>query len=493
MSKNIYFSILIKFAGGEQKGVAICIPPETDRSPGERIKGLTDAARTLLLADGERLRTEMLVAPPPDINTRPVEDYLWGDGSLNSPRLVRHLKDYMGGRVPHNFLPRVGMTVVMAEEFIGREQVLAILEEHLANSRSCHLRAPRRYGKSSLMGRLAAKQDKAVMLELSDIGTLPGFLKTLLRACLRHETARSCLYEMPAYRSWPLADDHASYSQVFNGAFYELMKRFEGNKLSALLCDTMAALADNGIMLLIDEFSLFLRDMSDNDAVGLKTFLEMFYKLRTRTNHPLLAVFAGSAGLSTYIELYGMHALFADIASVDVPPVTASEARLLAEELFYGMEKLPTTSAIGRLVELTGDDETVPYFVQALASYAAEQAGRRRQIRADDVELAYYDRLLGPSGNVCFRDFILRERTYPGSYRSCASPILKKLSRKAPDVVAEDELQRLCKEGCDFKKLMTCLEEDYDLVHSENGWRMRSRVIADRWRLGEPWLTMGGK
>lgn len=493
MSKNIYFSILIKLADDEQKGVAICIPPETDRLPGDRIKGLTDAARTLPLADGERLRTEVLVAPPPGIGTRPIDDYLWGDGSLNSPRLVRHLKDYREGRIPHNFLPRVGMTVVMAEEFIGRELVLSALEGLFSKSRSCHLRAPRRYGKSSLMGMLAARQAKAVILELSDIGTLPGFLKTLLRACLRHEAARSCLHELPAYRSWPHTTDHASFSQVFNGAFNELMKRHEGNKLSTLLCDTMTVLADNGIKLLIDEFSLFLRDMNDNNVAELKTFLEMFRKLRTRANHPLATVFAGSSGLSTYIELYDMKALFSDIVPVDVPPVTATEARLLAEELFYGMEKLPTPSALKRLVELTGDDETVPYFVQALASYTTEQAGRRRQIHAEDVELAYYDRLLGPSGNVCFRDFVLRERTYPGAYRSSASPILKQISRKAPGFVAEDELQRLCKEGCDFNKLMTCLEEDYDLVRTEHGWRMRSRVVADRWRLGEPWLTMGGK
>lgn len=493
MNKNIYFSILIKDASGVQKGFAVCIPPETNQLPGDRIKGLTEAARTLPLTDGERLRTEMLVAPPADMDMRPLTNYLWGDGTLNSPRLVRHLDDYRRGRVPHKFLPRVGMTVVMEEEFIGREPVMTLLEELVAKNRSCHLRAPRRYGKSSLMGRMFAKLGHAVMLELSDIGTLPGFLKMLLRACMRHETARSFLYELPAYRSWPFVSDHASFSQVFNRAFSELMKRYAGNKIIPLLSDTLTALADNGILLLIDEFSLFLHEMCDNknNEAELRDFLELFHQLRTRTPHPLVAVFAGSAGLSTYIELYDMHDLFADLIPVDVPPISAIEARLLAEELFYGMEKLPTVAAIDRLVALTGNDETVPYFVQALASYTAEQAGRKREISADDVELAYYDRLLGPAGNVCFRDFILRERSYPGDYRKCASPILKKLSQ-ATDVVAEEDLQMLCKGGCDFKKLMTCLEEDYDLVHENNNWRMRSKVIADRWRLGEPWLTVGG-
>ncbi len=260
-----------------------------------------------------------------------------------------------------------------------------------------------------------------------------------------------------------------------------------------LLKDTMTALADSGIILLIDEFSLFLREMKEKDREALNDFLKLYYLLRTRPIKPLVSVFAGSSGLSTFIELFDMHPLFEDLIPVDVPPVNSIEAKLLAEELFYGMGKIPSPSSIERLVGLTGGDETVPYFIHALAHYTAEQTGMKREIDAEDVETAYYDRLLGPSGNICFRDFILREKGYPGGYRESASKILKKLSRIAPDTLTKEALKEFCKETCNFMKLMTCLEEDYDLVHEEGGWRMRSTVIADRWRLGEPWLTIGGK
>ncbi len=493
MNEDIYFSLLIKGADGAQTGVTLCIPADNETLPGHWIKALIAAARRLPLDDGEKLRTEMQVAPSTGIDTRPIADYLWGDGTLNAERLIRHLNDYKEHRVPHDFQPHVGMTVVMEEEFIGRKPVLDLLENYLKNNTSCHLRAPRRYGKSSLMGRLTAKLANAVMLELSDVATLQGFLKALLRACMRHQIAGACLVKQAAYRSWPHVTDSASFSQVFNQAFSDLTNAYSDKKLLDSLSETLSALADEGIILLVDEFSIFLREMHDKNPNDLATFLGLFHRLRRRDTQALVAVFAGSAGLSTFIELYDMHDLFADLAAVDVPPVTGDEARLLAEELFYGMKKRPTLAAINRLVELTGNDDTVPYFVQALASYSAEQTGRRREIQADDVERAYYDRLLGPAGNTCFRDFILRERAYPGEYRSCASPILKRLSRAAPELVTEDELQQLCTDGCDFKKIMTCLEEDYDLVYSEKGWRMRSRVIADRWRLGEPWLTMGNK
>lgn len=492
MNKDIFFVIHIKDSAGAVRGMAVRISPEKAPLPGDRIKTLTEAARSLSLAGHERLRTEMLVEPPAGVAIRPLSDYLWADGGMNTARLVRHLESYRQGRSPHLFQPRVGITVVMEEEFIGRERPLAELEANISAKKSCHLRAPRRYGKSSLLGRVAALRPQAVLLELSDIGTLPGFLKALVSRCMRNKAACARLHELPAYLSWPAVTDAASISQVFNAAFAEIMGSF-GNAPVPLLRETMTALADAGIVLLIDEFSLFLREMLEKNGADLKSFLEIFHRLRTQPDRPLTAVFAGSAGLSTYVELFGMHALFTDLVPVDIPPVTQGEAKLLAEELFYGMGKVPSPAAIARLVELTGNDDTVPYFVHALAHYTTEQAGRKREIGVADVETAYYDRLLGPAGNICFRDFILRERAYPEGYRSCASPILKALSSRVLEAIPEAELKVLCGDRVVFDKLMICLEEDYDLVRQGDTWRMRSRVIADRWRLGEPWLTFGGQ
>lgn len=494
MNKDIFFVAYIKNEIGNESGLAVRISPEEGLLPGGRIKSLTEASRKLSLDKNERLRTDMLVDNPGRYETKELSEYLWSDGTFNPERFIRHLNCYRQGKKPHLFQPRVGITVVMEEEFIGREKPLAALIANISNQKSSHLRAPRRYGKSSLMGRLEMQLPHAVMMELSDIGHLSGFLKRLIERSIRYEKSRNCLFSLPEYRSFPDASQSKTNPQVFNNAFHELMKsHMNTSAIIRLLRQTMTALADSGIILLIDEFSLFLREMKENDEEALKDFLELYHLLRTRPKNPLVSVFAGSSGLSTFILLFGMHALFDDLVPVDVTPITFIEAKLLSEELFYGMGKIPSPSSIERLVALTGGDETVPYFVHALAHYTAEQTGLKREISVSDVESAYYDRLLGPSGNVCFRDFILREKGYPGDYREGASKILKKLSRLAPSPLSEEELKKLCKENCDFMKLMTCLEEDYDLVHEKEGWRMRSTVIADRWRLGEPWLTIGGK
>ena len=490
----MFFLAYVKNDPDGEKGMAVRIPKETGQSPGDRIKSLTQTARKLPLTGNEKLRTDILVNPPSAFETISLSEYLWADGTLNDDRYLRHLESFKNGKNPHRFLPRVGITVVMEEDLIGRKGVLDVLYHNLSNQKSSHLRAARRYGKSSLMARLEAQFLNTVMMEVSDVGNLAGFLKRLIDRCLRKKSAAACLHELPEYTSFPDASTNRINPQVLNNVFSELIKDYKGiSAILGLLGRTLSALADVGIFLLIDEFSAFLREMKENDVTALTAFLKLFHQFRTREKNPVVVVLAGSSGLSTYIELFGMRDWFEDLVAVDIPPISSSEAELLAEELFYGMNKAPFPSAVKKLAALTGADETIPYFVHALAHYSTEQAGFKREISEEDVEAAYYDRLLGPSGNPCFRDFILREKGYPGDYRKGASKILKELSRVSPGMLPEEELHDYCRGDCDFKKLMTCLEEDYDLVQDKSGWRMRSRVIADRWRLGEPWLTIGGK
>lgn len=489
MNGQIYFSTWFKGASGDLRGLAVRIPQEKNRLPGERIKALTEAARSIRLDESEVMRTEILVAPPSNFRTCDLAHYLWGDGSVNASRFIRHLNEWRQGRQPDLFLPRPGVPVLGAE-LIGRQKPLEEMMGALRNGRSCHLRAPRRYGKTSLLMRLSSELPQTVMMELSDIGSLTGFLKVMLKACMRHEDARACLTSLEPYRSWPETDT-ASAMQGFNTAYGELIERY-GRSLPSVLREAFRALGERGIILLIDEFSVFLRNMQEAGNSDLKTFAELFREFRGRPSNPLTVVIAGSSGLSTYIEFYGLHAHFNDLTAVDVPPIRADEARLLAEELLYGMGKFPTTGVVTRLVELTGEDDTIPYFVHALAHVTAEEVGPHKGITVPDVDRAYLDRLLGPSGNIFFRDFILRERAYPSEYRAGASKVLQCLTKTFPDSVPFAELQSSCLPGGDLGKLLTCLQEDYDLVDDGGAWRMRSRVLADRWRVGEPWLTLGG-
>ena len=147
--------------------------------------------------------TDILVDYPSTFEIKDLREYLWADGTLNKERFIRHFDDYRQGRKPHLFQPRVGITVVMEEEFIGRKASISALDANISDQKSSHLRAPRRYGKSSLMGRLERHYPNAVMMELSDIGHLSGFLKRMTERCMRYEKARTCLFSLSQYQPFP--------------------------------------------------------------------------------------------------------------------------------------------------------------------------------------------------------------------------------------------------------------------------------------------------
>jgi len=491
MTNNIYFEVYWIDNKKDKKGsLAVQLPQEDNISPGDRIKDLTSAARDLDLPKGLRLRTEMLVSPPAGTDPKPLSDYLWADGTCNLERFKRHILTMLKGKTIHLFLPRPGIPVI-GPDLIGREQKVSTLLEKIKKGISCHLCAPRRYGKTSLLMRLKDDCENAILIETSDAGSMTGFLKALLRGAMRHKSGCACLAELKEYESWP-SPDSSPDTEMFNNAFNDLIQNKYAS-MNTMIMETFKALADGEMVLLIDEFSVFLREMQEKNKEELIGFLKTLKEIRTREKRPLPCIFAGSSGLATYIEFYGLKEFFNDLESVDIPPINEQEAHILAEELFYGMGKLPGLPVIARVVTLTGKKDSIPYFIHALAHETSAEAGTRTELKENDVQNAYYDRLLGPTGNTFFRDFLLREKAYPKPCRPCASAVLKALSCGFPEPFPEKELRAMFTQECEYEKLITCLEEDYDLVKSEGSYRMRSKVLADRWRLGEPWLTQGAQ
>lgn len=463
--------------------LVIQLPKNDSETPGMRVAALTGLSRQITPGEGLRLRTRIHVAAPEGCEPRPLDVYLWSDGTLNNERFVRHLTSMLQGKTPHHFLLHTGMPVLGAD-MIDRDDKLKELQETLRHS-SCHLRAPRRYGKTSLLFRLQEIKKSSVLVDLCDVKTNSGFIAKLLKESLNNETeARSALQSLPELTIWP--PPH-SPPQTIGLACEDLLSRIKV-KIS-FIGKVFSCLARAGIVLLFDEFSVFLRNMLDGHREEVAPILNLFRRSRIDDAAPLRVVVAGSSGLSSYIQFENLVGFFNDLRPVDLGPISMGAARLLVEELFYGSGKQPSPPVVERVIEHVGDP--IPYFLQTLVHETTAQSKTGIKPTVDDVNIAYFDRLLGPLGNIFFRDYLLRERAYPAQLRRGASAILSKLSQ-ASEPQPNSELCRLFKstfekvDDSDFSKLMTCLEEDYDLVRSNGNWHIRSKVLRERFRLGEP-------
>lgn len=449
---------------------------------GERITQLTQAARSATLPQGLRMRLDTPLARPEQALVRPVSDYLDASDHVDAARLVRHLERLSRDKPLHAY--RVRTSVVSGEDLVGREEVLEQLHRHLAHS-SCHLRAPRRYGKTSLLRRLDAELPLSLRMDLShhvSTGALVGALLYEVRARPRVD---SLLRAAPSLAGWPPS---GSSPEVLAEAEARLLPT-HAQRLTALLLELLDALAQGGVVLILDEFSTFLRAALRHDREQIRLFLDQLQALRTRPQHPLRLVVAGSSGLSSYMAYLNLASSLADLQPLDLPPLPEAAARVLAQELLYGagLRFLPET--IDGLLSFV--HPPVPYFLHALVGQLIDEVAERREVRPEDVEHAYRGRLLASAGAEFFKPFRVEDRPYPDAHKGAARALLVVLAH-AEEAVELATLRQGTGLGRDeLITLLSCLEEDYDLEHHSGRWSMRNRVLADRWRVHSRRTTGG--
>lgn len=414
--------------------------------------------------------------------------YLYGHGAVNGARLGRHLDMLLENGTIHTFRLRPG-GLVEGQDLVGRHETLAQLRQRL-ESGSVHLLAPRRYGKTSILRQLKKDLGQAgrpcVYIDASAGLDASWLLVTLVQEAMENPLCRASLARLPELASWP---DLAAGPKQRNLAGLELRKsmhnvRNVGQRL-------MAALGAVRAVLLIDEFSVFLRATLERKREQADLISEILASSR-RATEPTGQVLAGSAGLSSFLHFHDLAESFADLESVPLKPLGKQDAGVLAEELLYGCHLTPSPEVIEQILAEVG--APIPFFLHVLIDAIREKSEESGRLDVETVRAAYRQGLLGSRGNTYFREYTLAHQPYPKSLLEAAGKLLRELAREPAGCSLTRLREVFLKSSTDetrFEPLLSCLQEDYDLVEDDGRWCMRSKVLRDRWSLEEPWLVGG--
>lgn len=467
-------------AQGNAKGLAVRLRDPGGQPHHERLQALNTAAMAWA-QNNVRISTALSSGPKPEHPLAELSDYLYSDGQINSARFQRHLTQLHDQGKIHHYQVRSGL--IEGRDLFGRERELEQLLSKLS-TQSVHLRAPRRYGKTSLLlatqALLSQQERPHSYVDLAGGDTAHWVVTQTLAAALSEERLRARLQgSLDELRSLPLDGEELDLLHVKE----HLAQTLTESTLPSFTRRLLGALRDAGAVLLLDEFSVYLRDAirehNRDDALALLA------QLQQARQQGLRVVLCGSAGLSSYIHFEKLDALFSDLIPLDLPPLAPEEGRIWAEELLYGNHLQPSPAVIDAIDATVG--EPVPYFVSMLIdAIHAEVHGSPPTPAA--VQRAYKRRLLGQLGNHVFRLYQLRSQPYPAELRPLAARLLRLLAC-TPDGVERALLDAEADRPIDA--LLTCLEEDYDLIREGTRWKMRSKVLRDRWALREGWLTEG--
>lgn len=487
---RIFVTYSLSRTEGARTGLSILLDDSFGRDHHEWIAELHDAAYGWGADNGAAGLTSDVGDIPEGVDAQvtPLVSYLYSGGVVNGARLVRHLESLRStGAIPR-ITPRPG-NPVSGVALLGREDVIRQMTGILQTG-SCHLRGPRRYGKTSVLReterRLEAAGVPTVMVDLSPGDSARWFVLALAIRAMDQEGVRPAIEGLNELVGWPAPGADPGERSAARDV---LARQVTGNYLpfTRRLLESMAAA---GVVLVLDEFSVFLRAAIQEDPANVKALLEMLREAR-HFEKPLRMAVAGSTGLSAFVEFYKLAKSLDDFERVDLPPLPEDLGRILSEELLYGMDLLPSPEVLDRIRELVG--EPVPYFLHALADAIQEETTSGSHPDPEVVEDAYRERVVGPLGSYLFKAYRLTAHPYPPELRGAAARLLRALA-VAEDGVPEPDLADVFKRYSpehrkdQFRALMACLEEDYDLVQGEAGWRMRCKVLRDRFRLSAPWI-----
>ena len=161
MTQLLYLSYFAEQDSARSWGLSVHLEQDRFERPAhEWLQGLHAAADLWRQGYPEVfLRSELGIEPEPGCRRAPLASYLFSSGEINGPRLGRHLTMLRETGRLHRFTVRPGAFAEGAD-LVGRDGRIADLLKILETG-SCHLRAPRRYGKTSLLRHLVKRYSAA--------------------------------------------------------------------------------------------------------------------------------------------------------------------------------------------------------------------------------------------------------------------------------------------------------------------------------------------
>ena len=378
------------------------------------------------------------------------------------------------------------MSLRTAHHRIAERRELARL---LDLGRSIQMPAPRRIGKTWLLGRLAEDLRAAgwlcVSLDVQGKRTEQEFLRMLCQEIEKHQDLhRSALAQLKSrFRHIKEGAGAASLLELLTAGV-------DPRTFSEGLIESLDATHKKTVVL-IDELSLFALDMAEGDADALRALLYHLRHLREK-NRNVRWLFTGSIGLDVVAARYNLQGSLVDLDIFELRPFDEGEARAFIEELReQNRLHTPFVFAEGAFETLARElGWLAPYYLDLLANTIRPSvpAAGTNPARATSADVdAAFDALLDASRRGYFATW--REhlnKNFPRDQTTQLHAVLDILCEDSDGERAETILARFGAAFAnpsrrDLLDRLTDLASGGFLEEAGDRWRFRSGLLRRYW------------
>jgi hypothetical protein len=379
------------------------------------------------------------------------------------------------------------------DELFGRAHTIDFIWEQLQGN-SVFLVAPRRFGKTGVMGHLLKRPRPGylpVYLEVEELHDPDRFAAALVAALLEQSKLRAVISKTKGLPK-ELADFISSRIGHVKTDVVEIVKESWDTVTRALVLEMEKA--EETVLFIIDEFPQLIENVAvKRGDEAAREFLLWFRALRMRQKDVLRRyrfVLGGSTSIDMILRRLEAPDKLNDFFRVPVEPLS----RDAAEDLL---------TALARRYKLNLSDEAraavfehisppVPYFIHLLVSQVRmEEVLKGKKLGAAEIDDVYRRRVLGPTCRAYFDYYRQRLKRYGEPGARAAFAILQEIANAPTGRVSNSVLydvyrkaRRRDDSSLEFDGIMADLETDWYVLLDPrtNEYHFLLNVMKDWWK-----------
>jgi len=243
---------------------------------------------------------------------------------------------------------------------------------------------------------------------------------------------------------------------------------------------------EGSLLIIIDEFPMMIGNFIQRDRDSAIHFLKWFRAQRQRLPGHVRFLLGGSVNIEPVLESLGVVALLNDLERFLLQPMDREKAIRFVREVLTGEGCRAEEPAVIAIADAIGTG--VHFFLQVLLSECISEARRCNAVlTADQVRIAYEQRVLGPFGRGRFSHYQSRLKSY-GSLEQPARIVLGNLAETESATLQQlrQVLVAASFAEAPVGDVVSRLESDFYVTVQRGAVSFSSRFLRDWWRLNAP-------
>ncbi len=363
------------------------------------------------------------------------------------------------------------------------------------------LKAPRRFGKTSIMFDLYANPDSGYRVILEDTEGMhdpQDFIARLMAELLANKTFWNSIKGWLKKHLPPVAEvgfSLAKYEEINIADFRLKIRESLGRDWQDKGLELVSKIDNHegSILFILDELPLLVQNIFRRNKRLAYDFLHWFRSVRQmpRLSHVRWLV-GGSIGIEHVLDKIGTGTkVINDFQILRIGAFTESDGRAYIRALLEseGQMSRPPKTIIDEIMKIAG--APVPYFIQILVYESLNEMRRNRRKTLDGaiIRTAYRKGVLGPASRTYFEHYFTRLKDYyDDATEHVAKRLILEVARKGR--VKNTELFKLFRlvskgnlKGETFSYLMTDIENDFYVSYDaeDKSYSFTTNILRDWW------------